>query len=673
MAVKNWSTVADDNAFVDGINWQEGQFPSTVNNSAREMMAQIRGDLVLRENMFVNVKDFGAVGGDGDKDTLAFQAALDTGYSLYAPGGVDAYLIEDTLSLAYDGQMLIGSGVGPALPATSSSAGTTLRWVGSGGDFIRLASGRNGQPLSNTVTGLQLRDIKLETAAGSSLDRLIWIEDGVFHSIIEKLHVRGLGAIPSQALIKFESNGGISYPVGVTLRDITLRGQADGNGNPTPIGIWIESAIETYLDRIMIYDCQEGYVLGNSDPNSMRVVTNLVANRCQADLVLGRAGITDAGVGLRIYSAANTTWVGGKFLTGSSSATQTNIRGLKVTGSGSLPTRNVTFLGTQFDGQSRAHYAVEIESTATDVRDLNIDYCELTSFVTGYVTVGAGAYPILNYGRGNTHDGIVQTPRVNLKAQAGVAAAASIGSKAMDNVAVASVNANALTPRISTHTGNIADLIHTCYKSGGASAMVTFFNPTGSSVDRPDGQVLIRHLSDDEIAASVTAAYDPPSIATGAGATTTVAVPSAHMGDFTFAQFIAPNTGNLNGIMLTAYVAADGTIAARFQNETGITRNQPAGQLRVGIIRPNFDFMGSATYDPPSLISGGYAATDVTVTGAVLGDFALASFSNDLQGVVVTAYVSAADTVRVVFYNGTGGTVDLASGTLRAAVLKKGM
>ncbi len=42
MAVKNWPTVADDNAFVDGINWQEGQFPSTVNNSAREMMAMCR-------------------------------------------------------------------------------------------------------------------------------------------------------------------------------------------------------------------------------------------------------------------------------------------------------------------------------------------------------------------------------------------------------------------------------------------------------------------------------------------------------------------------------------------------------------------------------------------------------------------------------------------------------
>ena len=79
---------------------------------------------------------------------------------------------------------------------------------------------------------------------------------------------------------------------------------------------------------------------------------------------------------------------------------------------------------------------------------------------------------------------------------------------------------------------------------------------------------------------------------------------------------------------------------------------------------------GSATYDPPELTDGTSATTTVTVTGAALGDFAKASFAADLQGVTLDAWVSAADTVSVKFTNNTGGTVDLASATLRARVEK---
>lgn len=79
---------------------------------------------------------------------------------------------------------------------------------------------------------------------------------------------------------------------------------------------------------------------------------------------------------------------------------------------------------------------------------------------------------------------------------------------------------------------------------------------------------------------------------------------------------------------------------------------------------------GSATYDPPSLADGAGATTTVTVTGAALGDFADVSFSLDLQGITVTAYVSAANTVTVRFQNESGGVLDLGSGTLRARVRK---
>lgn len=77
---------------------------------------------------------------------------------------------------------------------------------------------------------------------------------------------------------------------------------------------------------------------------------------------------------------------------------------------------------------------------------------------------------------------------------------------------------------------------------------------------------------------------------------------------------------------------------------------------------------GSATYDPPSLADGAGTTTTVTCTGAALGGFAQASFSLDLQGIIVTACVSSANTVSVRFQNETGGTIDLASGTLKVRV-----
>lgn len=80
---------------------------------------------------------------------------------------------------------------------------------------------------------------------------------------------------------------------------------------------------------------------------------------------------------------------------------------------------------------------------------------------------------------------------------------------------------------------------------------------------------------------------------------------------------------------------------------------------------------GSATYDTASLADGAGATTTVTVTGAVLGDFCIVSLGVDLQGITVTGYVSAADTVSVRIQNESDGTLDLASTTIRAVVLSK--
>jgi hypothetical protein len=85
----------------------------------------------------------------------------------------------------------------------------------------------------------------------------------------------------------------------------------------------------------------------------------------------------------------------------------------------------------------------------------------------------------------------------------------------------------------------------------------------------------------------------------------------------------------------------------------------------------SINLSGSATFDPANLADGAGETTTVTVTGAALGDYATASFSLDLQGITLTAWVSAANTVSVRLQNESGGALDLASGTLRAKVTKQ--
>jgi hypothetical protein len=77
-------------------------------------------------------------------------------------------------------------------------------------------------------------------------------------------------------------------------------------------------------------------------------------------------------------------------------------------------------------------------------------------------------------------------------------------------------------------------------------------------------------------------------------------------------------------------------------------------------------FFYSGTLDVASLADGAGASSSVTVPGVALGDMVLGvSHGVSTAGITVTANVTAADTVVVRFQNESGGTLDLASTTLR--------
>ncbi len=105
-----------------------------------------------------------------------------------------------------------------------------------------------------------------------------------------------------------------------------------------------------------------------------------------------------------------------------------------------------------------------------------------------------------------------------------------------------------------------------------------------------------------------------------------------------------------------------------------------ANASSVVVRRGNDQFRGlfkdtwhvTATINADSLVDGAGDTDTVAVPGVALGDMVIgASLAVDVAGLVVTAYVSAADTVSIRFQNETGGTVDLASSTLRLVVARQ--
>lgn len=75
---------------------------------------------------------------------------------------------------------------------------------------------------------------------------------------------------------------------------------------------------------------------------------------------------------------------------------------------------------------------------------------------------------------------------------------------------------------------------------------------------------------------------------------------------------------------------------------------------------------GSDTWDAGSIADHDMEAKDVTVTGAAVGDFAVAAMGVDVTDLCVSAQVTVANTVTVVLSNSTSAAVDLASTTVYA-------
>ncbi len=119
-----------------------------------------------------------------------------------------------------------------------------------------------------------------------------------------------------------------------------------------------------------------------------------------------------------------------------------------------------------------------------------------------------------------------------------------------------------------------------------------------------------------------------------------------------------------SGVHNFANFQVGGTTRFRVSN-AGAIQVGSTGTLVTSILS------ATATLDFGSIGSNGTETLTITVTGAVAGDSVFLGCPAGLDaGLVFCASVTAADTVTVRMHNSSGGSVDPASGTFRATVIR---
>lgn len=129
-------------------------------------------------------------------------------------------------------------------------------------------------------------------------------------------------------------------------------------------------------------------------------------------------------------------------------------------------------------------------------------------------------------------------------------------------------------------------------------------------------------------------------------------------------NFVSNSTGGYTDALTVSVASCSEGGVVEGNSVTGHTTAVYLGSAPAANLK-NKQVLGSATYDPASLVDGAGVTATVSARGAQLGMVANASFSLDLQGILLTAWVNSGNNISVRFQNETGGVIDLASGTLR--------
>jgi hypothetical protein len=617
----------------------------------------------------VSVEDFGADPTGTVDSSGAINDALLTGKNVYVPAGT--YRLESAIKLQIDGQELWGHG----------TFTTALIWYGTSGNMVEVMSGRRDTGVINAAkSNMRLSGFRLGVEASSPIDNLVFVEDGVFHTYIEKLRVSSnLRTIPSESIIKFDGGGSRqSYSVGMTLRDVVIYG-GGVVGTAVPCGIFAEAAIELLCDNVKVFNCEETWRLGTSDAARVSNVSNCTFIKCQGEIG-DRNYVSDNGVSLRIYQGRELDFYGCKFPCGTAYSGPSNQHSVRfstqtaTTAASPFQGRDINFHSCVFWGMENTVIGLRFDSTAF-YQSVNFVDCNFYGFTTDVIDIQTDQVPLLGFV--NPHF-VEAEPKWNADfhfESSQLIAGFTVNNAAGTQKTLQTSSDTAQYPRAEPllvgASVSLAELMASAYKATLTDVVVRLYNRSGGAITLADSYFYTRAFRQNEIQAKNSLAYDPPSLSSATSASTTIPLYGATLGDFVAVGFDSGVSGNLSNINLFGYVSATDTVTAYFVNRTTGTVDLAAGTLVAYKVKPDFDFYGTATYDAPSLNANAGATTTVTVTGARVGDLAIFSMGVDQAGVVGFATVSANDTVTIRFQNESGGVVDLASTTLRVGVFKR--
>ena len=701
-----YSTTPSSNTTIAGLSIADGNtLPSTVNNALRQIMADIATAGGTASGVY-NVKDYGAVGDGTTNDTVAIQAAIDAaaaGGTIMFPAGT--YSVTTLVAQGVDRLNFIGQGT----PTIKARTGATILLAVTGDTSYavgpRLISGINfdGDKIANVI-GIKIGDSTSSIIGQVTHNCLIKnCYVGIYHyssqsGLLDSVEMRrnDLGEWIQQDA----TNGGATamqhrhcswqynyfgllfdglgtYGTGDTLFSASVfQGNYGG-----AVGMWNsdESCVfesGTHFESNYSVMTRAGSITANGSP----IITMVDDGQTYAYLgmVASGTGIPGAATVIAIDRTAST-------ITLSANATATGTITLSLTPAATtFGARSMSVVPMQFNSASKIDFT-------------NIYFGEEVNPVINTSTAvlrftgcgGAGATTVLVNGTLADHvefygwSSLLGTVKANVRhfpdAWSTFNMAAWTGTPVQVRSASVANQYTVANPRVPTLANQSGVTVTTHADTQlGAVAKAAFAGIGGYGVNSftidvtPSGittgdlwlfSFLVRGDSSFNMTYDLSSTFSTSlPVDTGWRRVVILALAAA---SYSPVFKVYPTSGTTPNLyianMMSVKVATGGAL-------------QPITDcIRLGLFNDNVNdtpMVGSATYDPASLVDGAGATTTVTVTGAALGDFAQASFSLDLQGITLTAWVSAANTVSVRFQNETTGTLDLGSGTLRARAFK---
>lgn len=593
-----------------------------------------------------------------ETDWAAIQAALNTGKNVYVPDG--NYLINEPVAIRVNGQALYSEGMYT----------TTLTWNGNdpAKNMIELLSMRRDTGnLALARTGLRLAGFLLTSTLTAVMANVVWMEDGVFHSIVERLRII-LPGRPSGAVIRTATGGGYSYVVGPVFRDITITGGVNASGLPIPVGFWAEGIIEGYFENVKVYSTEVGWRFGATTAEDSRNVADCTFVRCQSEIG-NRGNATDAGVAVQFFLGVNMNFYGCKFTSGASYTVPNGQRVITFATSDGVMSRSVNFDCVQIWQINGSGPAIQFLSSAL-YRDVSFRNTTVLDCPGGILSIDPETD--VNVGWETPTYMRVVPKKAEFRVRGVSFAASSIAAGAVQSVTLADIQFPRGVPFLVSYSGDLQGAILTGYRtSGSRNGTASIQNVSASSISLAAGRIRWREFADTDLKSETVVPFDPPGVAPGASYSADFPVPGAAMNDFVEVGSAIEATGGLRNLILKGYVSAPGTVTVRLTNLTAAAYDLPLRDLVICVLAPRFAAYNAVAAGPFDIPDGDGTEITVSVPGAAPGDFPVASCSEDVQGLIVGANVTAAGSVSVRLYNRTGGAVHLDAATWAVGVYKR--